>query len=768
MTKNVTSDQLSAPITPAGPSGVIPPPDNEDNGLDLTVVLMTLWRGKWIIAICALIFATIAFLFVSRIEPTYRASAKVMFDIQQSNIIDLQEVLTDQAFDSSKLEDEIQVLRSTKLIARVVDSLNLVATPEFNPSLRPPEPTMGDWVRNNVTLPPEITDIMTKFGLYSFPDQTEPLSVTVNSERIRRNAIKKVGRSIRLNPLGRSRVIEISYISASPQTAASIVNRIAEQYIVDQLEAKLEATRAATNWLSTRVSELQLGLQSAEEAVETARSDITESTGQSIGVTNQQLEALNASLAEARAEASLQQAKFNLLEAALKQGSDIGAISEFRQSRLIQRYRSQLGELSAQRATLAATVRDNHPALVRVDKQITDTNANLKSEARRIVDATSTDLKSASDQVTSLTSEVRGLEARLVVQSREQVKLRQLEREAQARRALYESFLGRMQETSEQVDLQEANARVLTPAEPPLYAEAEAKRATILASLILGSILGAGIIFLLEKLNNTFRSPTELADHTREKLLGVIPQSRSAANRKTVISNLLAKPNSALAEAIRNLRTSILFSNVDKPPKVIMFTSSLPFEGKSTSSLLVAITSRRMGKSTIIVDCDLRLPVVGKTLRLQEEENGLLSYFEGSCNLDEAIKVDPTTDLHVLASMPAELNPNVNAADLLSSKSFETMIQSLKERYEVIILDTPPTLLLSDARIVSRVADAVVYAVRWQKTPRGAVGEGLAQLRSVGANVVGVVMTAANEAKMRRNRYGGYQYYKGNYKGYYQ
>jgi len=768
MTKNIASDQLSAPLTRAGPVNTIPPPDTDDGNLDITALFLTLWRGKWIIAICALMLGTIAFLFVSRVEPTYRASAKVMFDIQQSNIIDLQEVLTEQTYDSGKLEDEIQVLRSSSLIARVVDSSNLVSIPEFNPTLRTPPPSLGDRLRNVVTLPPEIADLLTKFGLYAAPEETSPVGAAVTEERIRRNAIKKVLQGIRLTPIGRSRVIEISFISNSPTTAAAIVNNIAEQYIVDQLEAKLEATRAATSWLSSRVQELQLGLQAAEENVEAARSAINDVTGQSVDVTNQQLESLNASLAETRAEVSRQQTKYDRLQAALDQKRDIGAISEFRQSRLIQQYRVRLGELNAQRTTLAQSVRDNHPALVRLDQQIEDFENNLSSEAGRIVDATVNDLKSAKDQEASLTEEVRRLEQQLLVQSKEQVKLRQLEREAQARRVLYESFLGRMQETSEQVDLQEADARVLTPAEPPLYAEAQAKRSTILAGLILGSLLGAGIVFLLEKLNNTFRSPNQLADHTGEKLLGVIPQLRARSNRSAIVSSLKDKPNSPLAEAIRNLRTSILFSNVDNPPKVIMFTSSLPFEGKSTSSLLVAITSRQMGKSAIVVDCDLRLPVVAKALRLKDKERGLMPLFEGTCTLDEAISEDPDTGLHVLAGGSSDENSKINAADLLSSNLFENIIDQLRERYDIVILDTPPTLLLSDARLVSRLADAVVYTVRWQKTPRGAVKEGLHQLRSVGANVAGVVMTVANEAKMRRNRYEGYQYYKGNHKQYYQ
>lgn len=740
-------------------------PAEDDDSIDLRSILLTLWRGKVIIFITTLIAAVIGFLVVSQYEPTYRASARVMFDIQQANVINLQEVLVDQQFDSSRLEDQIQVLRSTTLIERVIDELNLDRNPAFNPTLRVPEPTLAERLGLADMVPPEVTDLLMNMGLMARPGL--PPSPVEAARRERLSIINNVLSGLQLAPIGRSRVIEISYVSGNPRTSEQIVNAIAEQYIVDQLEAKLEATRAATSWLSTRVDELRIRVQNAEEAVEGARSELSEVAGQTLEVTQQQLEALNGSLATARAEVSRVQALFDRLRIAVDEGRDLGAITEFRASSLIQGYRTEETELLSQRVALAATLPEDHPALVRLDQQVQDVRRNAQAEALRIVSAAQSDLEAAVDQESSLTDEVRRLEQKALLQSRNQVQLRQLDREADASRVLYENFLARLQETSEQEDLQEADARILSPAEQPLFAQGQAKRRTLMMAVILGGISGIGLVILLDRLNNTFRSPQQLEEMAGEALLGVLPTIGSNIKRMEVLKHLRENPSSSMAESIRNLRTSILFSNIDTPPKVIMFTSTVPREGKSTTSMLTALTSRQMGKSAIIVDCDLRLPALARILDNEEKGPGLLAVLEGAASVEEAIFKDPDTGLDVLMTRRSERQGSVNAADVLSSKRFETLIETLSELYDLVILDTPPVLVVADARIISKLADAVVYAVRWDATPRGAVLEGLKELRSIDAPIAGMVMTLVNEDRASRYSYDGYSYYKGKYRDYY-
>ena len=758
-----TAEQGAYPVqmVQAMPAGV------EDDGdtIDLRALLTTLWRGKWMVVICTILAAVLGFLAVSQMEPTYRASAKVMFDIQQTNVVNIEEVLVNQQFDASKLEDQIQVLRSTTLMERVIEELNLDQSAEFNPRLRVPEPTLFDRLNEAVSIPPEVTDIAMNLGLVPPPPPApDPVE---DARRERLEVINNVLEGLRLQAVGRSRVIEISYVSSNPRTSERVVNTVAEQYIVDQLEAKLEATRAATSWLSTRVEELRSRVETAEQNVEQARSELSDELGQTLEVTQQQLEAINGSLATARAEASRLESLYNRLTMAVENDRDLGAISEFRASSLIQGYRQQENDLLAQKVVLEGSVREGHPALVRLNQQLDEVRRNINEEAGRIVSASEIDLRAAQAQEASLVDEVRRLEQKVLKQSSNEVQLRQLDREAQASRVLYENFLGRLQETSEQEDLQEADARVLSPAEQPLLPEGQAKRRTLLISVILGSLAGIAIVFLLDRLNNTFRSPNQLEELSGENVLGVLPAIGNRMKRNDIVTYFREKPASSLAESIRNLRTSILFSNIDKPPKVVMFTSSVPREGKSTSSMLVALTSRQMGKSAIIVDCDLRLPALARLLDAADGKPGLVSVLEGAVEVEDAVFQDPDTGLHVLMTRGSERSNSINAADVLSSKKFEELITKLTQMYDLVILDTPPVLVVTDARIISKLADAVVYAVRWDETPRGAVLEGLKELKNIDAPMAGVVMTLINEEKASRYSYEGYSYYKGRYKDYY-
>ncbi|MFK7849068.1 MAG: GumC family protein [Rhodothermales bacterium] len=748
--------------------------DSINDTIDIRGIVSKVWRGKWIIAICLLISYVLAYLTNSQIVPTYRASATVMFDIQQSNIVDLQEIINQQNFDRGMLEDQMLILSSANLIGRVVDQLNLDQNSEFNPALRVHEPTLIDRLKGIITLPPDITDILKDLGIIKPPPPppADPELQRIEREkRLRLAIIRNVTSGLRLFPVGNSRVLDISFISTNPRTAANVANAIANQYIVDQLEAKLEATRAATTWLSLRVDELQVRVEDAESEVETVRSGLAAEQGQSIEITQNQLKAINTELVQAQSETTRKETDFNRLKDALENPENLDIISEFRNSPVIAAIRQQETALASEIVTLKATVSPENPSLVLAQRQLEEVRKQIQkqvlAEAEKIVAAMGNDVEAAKEREQALVSQVRTVEQKAFSQSTDAITLRQLEREAQASRVLYENFLGRLQETDAQQDLQSADSRILSSAEIPLFAQSQQQRRTMLLTMFLGGAIGIGIVFLLNFLNNTFRSPDQLEEMSGEVVLGTLPSIGSRMKRQAILENLRAKPNSSLAESIRNLRTSILFSNVDNPPKVVMFTSSVPREGKTTSAMLMAMTSRQMGKSAIIVDCDLRLPALSHMVRDNHDQPGLLSVIDGTIPVSDAIYEEPSSGLHVLMTQLSERQSAINAADVLSSKRFEQLIEGLAEVYDLVILDTPPALVVTDARVLSKLVDAVVYAVRWDKTPRGAVLEGLKEMKSVDAPIAGLVMTLVNEARATKYSYDGYNYYKGKYRDYY-
>lgn len=733
----------------------------EDGTVDLRGLLLTIWHGKWTILITTMFAAAIGLFFIAQLEPTYRASAKVMFDIPKSNVVNIQDVLVDQQFDASKLEDQIQVLRSTNLIERVIKELDLRQNPKFNPLIRNSKPTIIERVTLTDGTRAYIEDLLTSIGFKTSP---EPLSETKEGHSYERlTVIKNVLAGLELKPVGRSRVIEITYVSDDPRMSAAIANAIAEQYIVDQLEVKLQATRAATSWLGSRVENMRSRVQDSEEAVETARAAISGETGQTSEIARRQLDSLSGYLAASRNEVSRLQSLFDRLTTAIAQERDLGAVSEFRTSKLIESYRTQETVLLSEKRKLSA----DHPALPNLEQQITNLRITANQEALRIVAAAESDLKAAIAQEKSLIDRIQAVEQETLLQARNDLRLRQLDREAEASRVLYQTFLARLHETSEQGDLQEADARILSPAEEPLFPQAQAKQRMLIFSVFLGLSVGAALVLLLERFNDTFRLPQQLEDATGHAILGVLPSIGSNKQHTEVVKHLRNEPNSSMAEAVRNLRTSILFSPGTIPPKVVMFTSAAPGEGKSTTAMLTAMTSRRMGKSAIVLDCDLRLPALGRALNSTDKAPGLISVLAGESSVQDAIYTDPENDLDILMARPSELGTEMNPADVFSSPQFEELISMLSELYDLVILDTPPVLAVADARIVSQLVDAVVYTVRWGTTARGAVLEGLKELHSIRAPVAGIALTHVNETRAARYSYGGFSYYKGRYGDYY-
>ncbi|MGM0583319.1 MAG: GumC family protein [Pseudomonadota bacterium] len=743
------------------------PEANDEDELDLRGLLLTLWRGKWIIAVCMILAVAAGWLVASQMRPTYTATASVLFTSGDSRVIDLGEGVTAQDIGRrDSLQNEIETLNSTLIARRVVNDLSLDRDPEFNPELKR-EPTLGEsvrgWIGGAVS---SGRDLLADIGAVSPPPPPEPADPEVARDRLNRKIIANVEAAVSLRPVPDSRVIRISATTDDANTAARIVNSLVDAYITEDLEARVASTREAAEWLSKRVEELRARVQEAEAAVEEMRNRIARETGQGTDVTRQQLQELNAALSRARTERSAAEAKVRSIREELENGGDLMEIPAVQASEEIQTLKRREERLLDQMDGLSEGVPADHPARRELDAWLSELRAEIQEEAQRIAAEFENRADSARADEAALLEEVRMLEATSREQSQSDVRLRQLEREAQAARLLYENFLGRLNETSEQAKLEESNARVLSPAEPPLSADAASGRRILALSGIAGALAGVGLVFLLERLNNTFRGAPQVEQMTGLRVIGSLPAIGRRIRRQKVVRRLQEKPNSALAEAVRNLRTSVFLANIDEPPRTVMITSSIPREGKSTTSMLLALTSQQMGKSAIIVDCDLRMPSLTALFEKREGEAGLVSLLEGQTTLEDSVLVEESTGLHALMARSADAKL-ANAADILSSQRFRDLITELQASYDLVILDTPPALVVTDARIISSLADAVIYAVKWDSTPRGAVLEGLKELRSVGAPLTGIALTMVDEAKAAQYAYEGYGYYRGRYRGYY-
>ncbi len=362
------------------------------------------------------------------------------------------------------------------------------------------------------------------------------------------------------------------------------------------------------------------------------------------------------------------------------------------------------------------------------------------------------------DQLRVLEAE---LSEKIARQSQDLVALEQLEREAAASRQIYEYFLGRLKETSVQEGIQQADARLMSAAMIPEVPSAPRPTLVAILSAALGAFVATVALIVLEARTATFRTADALEMATGVPVMGQIPRI-PARRRQNVLDYIRRKPNSAPVEAFRNLRTSLFMSGATTVPRVIVSTSSLPGEGKTTQTLALAHNLTGVRDKVLVIEGDVRRRVFQDYFGAHDTP-GMMQVLSRKAKLDEAVWRNPDLGFDVLFGEEAP----ANAADLFSSRQFRQLIRTARKSYDVILIDTPPVLLVPDARVIGRLADAVLYTVRWDKTREKQVLQGIRAFESVGVQVTGTVLSQINARGMKKYGYG--QDY-GNYgtSGYYQ
>jgi len=419
----------------------------------------------------------------------------------------------------------------------------------------------------------------------------------------------------------------------------------------------------------------------------------------------------------------------------------------------------------ADRATRAAAAQDEEltrlAGLIAAGEDGTANGRAFDMRFAQLLMRSETEVERSRAQLSALEGSAKELEAETARQSDDLIALQQLTREAEASRLLYEYFLSRLKETAAQQGIQQADSRVLSRAVVPIEPSEPRKPLLLAISGMLGIMIGAVLVLLLEARHNTFRTARELESATGYTVMGQIPLLPTR-RRRDALKYLSERPTSAAAEAVRNLRTSVLLSNVDEPPQVILTTSSLPSEGKTTLSLSLAQNLTGLGKKVLIIEGDIRRRVFGQYLNTQQTQ-GLLAVLSGDAKIEDVILKDDRIKADILIGEESK----VNAADIFASDKFVAFMADLRKRYDIIIIDTPPVLVVPDARVIAQACDAILFAVKWDSTSKTQVEEALRMFESVGQQVTGLVLGQISAKGMRRyghsGRYGAYSAYGSKY-----
>ena len=731
----------------------------QDGEVDLKELLRILWRQNSVIFGSTVVGAVLALLVTFQIAPIYTATTSVMIDPRKTNVVNLDAVVSGLNTDTSAVLSEIEILKSRTLAEKVVRKLGLVVDPEFNTELQTPSAIMRIG-----------SAIVSKLGFGSSGPSTASAPTVDESSAIAppsaadvemARVVRAVQRNMDVIPEGRSYVIRVSFESHNPAKAAAIANTYAEQYTLSQLDAKLEAVERANSWLNDRTREMREKVTASERAVEDYRSKAGLLVTRGENIVSQQLSELNTQLITASADRARAEARLRQVRSINGQAGDSQTASEVLASPTIQSLKSQETDLKKTESDLLERYGERHPQLINLRAQIRDLDTRIKQETARVISSLDGELVAAQARENSLRTNLSQLEQQASAANQSQIKLNELQREAENNRNLLQTFVSRFSQTTEQSGIQQSDSRIISKAAVPVAPTFPRLSVNLPVGIGVAFVLGIILAFMVEKLDAGFRSSEQVERTVGLSTLALIP-GLSFLKDGSPERHIVEKPVSLFAEAFRSFRTGLFLSDVEKAPKVILLTSCVPGEGKSSDALCLARSAAAAGQKVVLIDADLRRSSIHKMLGVQPKA-GVSDVILNRVLLEDALIKDTQSDLIVLPNVNAPGNP----PDILASQGMEKLIQKLAQAFDLVIIDSPPVLAVSDALVLSRYADRTVFIIRWAKTPRAAVVTALKQLQAAGARLSGVVLSRVNIRQHARYGYGDSMYYYRGYKKYY-
>ena len=720
--------------------------------------LQLLWfRRRLILAITAIV-GVIVLIQVNELRPLYRAtSTMVIGELDAGGMMDPQQVMLMRYLGRDKTT-ELQVLRSRRLAEQVIDNLNLLTYEEFNPSLRAAEESFFDFLQylDPRTWIPDSWTRGVREAVTGEVTETPP-----DEEAERRGPIETATNillgKIAVAQVDYSNVITVSATSWSPRLAADIANELPEAYNIDRLQARFDATEKTTSWLTEQLEDLKVQVEESERAVERYRDEQGLVAGDAI--LNDQLSEINSQLIIIRSERAGAEARLAQLQRLVGSGRDnIETATEVLASPLVQQLRNQEADAMRRQSELAVEYGPKHPRMLQVNAEITDIQNRIEAEISNVVSGLQNEIEVARTKEQSLERSLREAGFQTGVQNQQEVQLRALEREATANRTLYENFLGRFKETSTTQDVEISDSRIISEAQVPGGPFYPNKQRILMTRIFFGFVAACALVFALHFLNPGLTSPEQIERELGLHTIGMIP---TVPSKVSPHEYMLENPRSGFVEAINSLKVSLRLSDPDAKIKAIQVTSSVPGEGKSALVLSLAANMAREGRKVLVIDADLRRSSLEKKLGLPGEGMGLTDFvLAESLEPEKYIFHEETTGVDFMRTGDAHY---ANATDIFTSNRIREIIEKLKEKYDYVLIDTPPVMAVSDARVIGQISDKTLMVLRWDKTPRKVVRAALEELRKGSAEIAGIVLQQVDLKRYGRMGYGygysGYYYY---------
>jgi len=720
--------------------------------------LARILRRRWkLVAAIPAALLVIALVYVILATTLYTATSTVQVDPRRSTAIESNQAamqMSNFGTDDATIESETLLIQSIAILQRVVDKLKLTEDPEFTPK-------------------PGLLDPIKRLFASSNPDGG---ASPVDAAKAR--SVDILQRRMKVTRQGTTFLVDINVSSESPRKAAVIANAVAESYFEEQVRAKSESTRIASSWLNGQIDALKSRVVTAERAVEDFRSANNLTVSQGVTVNDQQITDLNNQLIAARVQTAETRAKFDQAQQLSKSGADAGGFNAAISSDIVSKLRAQYADIAKNEADLTSKYGPRHPQVANVHAQLRDTQRLINDEIQRILQSTRHDYEVARSREASLQQSFNQLQGVSTSSGQAQVRLRELQREAEANRTLYESYLARFKETTAQESLEMPDSHVVTKATVPIAPSWPKTWIVLGLALMLGLGAGSVLAFLIDYLDQRVktleqaerisglpalaavplvgaRELARLAKRGRGELGHYDPKTTTLLPpmlQPPLMRYALDAPGTFFAEAIRAIRLALQRTLRVQPIKVVLVTSALENEGKTTLAANLAQSIATLGIKTLLIDADLRNPQLTRAL-CPHAGAGLLDLAMNRVPPERAILVDRSTGLSILPST------SVQQADLITELMFSERIVEvldlLRHRYEMIVIDSPPLVPLVDGRALAELADRIVLAVAWDQTPGEVLAHTVELLAPVHDRILGTALTRVDLSRLRF-----YDYYR--------
>jgi polysaccharide biosynthesis transport protein len=707
----------------------------------LHIAINFIRRQYVVIAIAVALTTLLGVVYLINTPPIFTASARMLIDTRRQQVMFAQQPMTWDFMEAAAVESQVEVLRSENIARAVVKENHLTEDPDI---VGPGNDLWGT----------------VSAAIFGAP----PPEVRSETELTKR-AIGAVMGGVSARRVGMTYVIEVGFRSRSPIGAARIANAVVEAYIRDQLDAKLQASGRTVAWLRDQIAELKEKASLAERAVEDFKEKNNMISADGRLVNEQQVGELSSQIVFAKKRTAEAQARFDRIQTILRSNTVDATVTDSLNNSVVSKLREKYLDDANKEADWSARFGPSHLAAVNLRNQMKGILASIREELVRLGETYKSDLEIAKLNQDAAEKELAGAVAQSQEANQVKVTLRQLESAVKTYRSQYDSLLLKYTETQQQQSFPTTESRMLTPAESGSKSSPVTK--TVLSYAILGGLLlGAGIGWLREFWYRVFRTNKQVEAILGKDSIALLPRlpktkkprrdqptgsesddPRMVARGHDLSWTVIEAPFSRYAEEVRSIKLAIDVNRGVETNKVVGFTSSIPEEGKSTTSTAVALLAAQANARVILIDCDLRNPALSRHLA-PRATIGLLEVLSGNASLDDAICRDPVTNL---AFMPTVLkSPLANSSELLASDAMKNLFESLREQFDYIVVDLSPLVPIVDVRSALSFVDAYVLIVEWGTTSIDTVQRAVHSARAVSDKVIGVVLNKVDFKSLGR------------------